>query len=398
MSDLRDIAEQSTLICIGAVSLVTGAATGIAAVAPPLAILAAVGIGRRGRNLSACTTTAIDTVFAQLSASRDFRADDVACARTALKDARGRIAVDPPALHETRKREEAGLARSLAEDLAGATGFKTDEEGARARAIFALEAALKCLLRQDEIDRDLTQTLLFELFRENGMVLTKLDTLLAGQDEMKAMLVQLLTERGGAQKARASGITDAALVELARRISSSVTDADTAFREPENAVEVAIRVQAEGAAGSNLGDVVDEVLRRAAALSAQGAYDEAGDAIDAALAREEAESAARQSRLLTSGIEAATLARRPERVAALLVRRLDLDAPPRPLRRPPHPLARVVRTRPRQGSRLRPQGRHRPRPPRPRPRAERGPSAAPPATASASHCGPSADASPAPPG
>jgi len=128
-----------------------------------------------------------------------------------------------------------------------------------------------------------------------------------------------------ATAARASGITGDALIGLARRIAADVADPAAAFRELENAVEVAIRVQAEGRQGSNLGDFVDEVLRRVAALAAQNQYDTAAREIDAALAQEQAESTARRIRLLAAGIAQDILRRDAGAVARRLVEKARLE-------------------------------------------------------------------------
>ncbi|MCA3562576.1 MAG: hypothetical protein IOC82_16285 [Aestuariivirga sp.] len=139
-------------------------------------------------------------------------------------------------------------------------------------------------------------------------------------------LTEMVAHLTRATAARASGITDDALIDLARRIAADVADPATAFRELENAVEIAIRVQAEGRQRSNLGNFVDEVLRRVAALSAKGQYDSAADEIDAALEQEQAESTARRLRLLDAGLKQDILRRDPESAARRLVQRADLEA------------------------------------------------------------------------
>ncbi|RVT83182.1 XRE family transcriptional regulator [Rhodobacteraceae bacterium CCMM004] len=136
----------------------------------------------------------------------------------------------------------------------------------------------------------------------------------------------MLSKIGAFVDAQAAGIPEATLIDLARRVREDVADADAALRELDRAVEIAVRVQREGAVGSNHADFVDAVLARVAELSRGGAYKQAGDEIDAALAREAEESAARAARLLDSGVEMAVLARDAPRAAALLVRRADHDA------------------------------------------------------------------------
>jgi tetratricopeptide (TPR) repeat protein len=140
--------------------------------------------------------------------------------------------------------------------------------------------------------------------------------------ELKAMVARIEQ----ATAARASGITDDALIGLARRIAADVADPAAAFRELENAVDIAIRVQAEGRQGSNLGDFVDEVLRRVAALAAHNQYDTAAQEIDAALEQEQADSTARRLRLLDAGIAQDILRRDPESAARRLIQKADLEA------------------------------------------------------------------------
>ncbi|MFN7595327.1 MAG: hypothetical protein ACK5PT_00930 [Cereibacter sp.] len=139
-------------------------------------------------------------------------------------------------------------------------------------------------------------------------------------------LTEMVAHLTRATAARASGITDDALIGLARRIAADVADPAAAFRELENAVDIAIRVQAEGRQGSNLGDFVDEVLRRVAALAAQNQYDTAAREIDAALEQEQAESTARRIRLLDAGIAQDILRRDPDSAARRLLLKADLEA------------------------------------------------------------------------
>jgi tetratricopeptide (TPR) repeat protein len=141
-------------------------------------------------------------------------------------------------------------------------------------------------------------------------------------DEQTRLLETIL-----ASTQRDPRLTEATFIELARRITDDASDFDTALRELERAVAVAIRVQEDGARGSNLGDFVDEVLRRAAELAAVSDFDGAGSEIDAALAREEAESTARRLRLLDAGLEQAILARDAARAADRVAARIALEVP-----------------------------------------------------------------------
>ncbi len=130
---------------------------------------------------------------------------------------------------------------------------------------------------------------------------------------------------GAADTLRAAGITENALIVLAQRVAADTDDVGQAWLELQNAMDVAVRVQADGKVSSNHGDFVDEVLKRVAELSAEGEYGSAADAIDAALAREEEETKARQGKLFDRGVEVALLDRDTKRAAKLLVRKADLE-------------------------------------------------------------------------
>lgn len=99
-----------------------------------------------------------------------------------------------------------------------------------------------------------------------------------------------------------------------------------AWRDLENAMEIAVKVQAEGRTISNHGDFVDKVLSRVAALPADGDYATASDSIDAALADAADAHLRRQTRLMDSGIKMALLDGNAVRAALLLIRKSDADA------------------------------------------------------------------------
>ena len=131
------------------------------------------------------------------------------------------------------------------------------------------------------------------------------------------------TQRSGDDvRLRDEGITEKAIVRLAQRIAVDVDDVGQAWLELQNAMDIAVRVQSEGAVRSNHGDFVDEVLARVAAFAKEGEYAAAGAAIDSALAQAEAQVA----RLLHSGVEVALLERDTAKAAALLLRKADGDA------------------------------------------------------------------------
>ncbi len=136
-----------------------------------------------------------------------------------------------------------------------------------------------------------------------------------------ALLAQSKSQ-GGYQRMLDEGITEKAIIRLARRIASETEDLGQAWTELENAIEIAVRVQQEGRVHSNHGDFVDEVLRRVAELSREGEYKVALSEIEEALAKQEAE----QVRLMSSGVEIALLDGDAAKAAELLVRKADLEA------------------------------------------------------------------------
>jgi plasmid maintenance system antidote protein VapI len=77
------------------------------------------------------------------------------------------------------------------------------------------------------------------------------------------MLQELLArsdQSGRADALREEGITEKAIIRLAQRISAETEDVGQAWLDLQNAMDIAVRVQSEGLAGSNHGDFVDAVL------------------------------------------------------------------------------------------------------------------------------------------
>jgi tetratricopeptide (TPR) repeat protein len=151
-----------------------------------------------------------------------------------------------------------------------------------------------------------------------------------GMEPMQwAIQRQLLAQTaitGATKRMFEEGVTEKAIIGLAQKIAAETENVGQAWVELQNAMEMAVRVQADGRVTSNQGGFVDEVLHRVAELSAEGEYGSAGDEIDAALSREEEESQARRMKLLARGVEVALLDRDTVRAAALVVWMADLDA------------------------------------------------------------------------
>ncbi len=74
-------------------------------------------------------------------------------------------------------------------------------------------------------------------------------------------VLEILRESGKSDTLRDEGITEKAIIRLAQRISAETDDVGQALLDLQNAMDIAVRVQAEGRSGSNEGDFVDRVLR-----------------------------------------------------------------------------------------------------------------------------------------
>ncbi|BBE73218.1 tetratricopeptide repeat protein [Oharaeibacter diazotrophicus] len=162
--------------------------------------------------------------------------------------------------------------------------------------------------------------------------------------EDRAMLAEILA-RMRAQDAPTlaaaaqAGIPEATIIEIARRILPTIEDSDSALRELEKAVAVAIRVAEEGRHGTNLGAFIDDILARVAALSREARFEAAIEVADDAFAAWEHEEVTRRAeeeerrarsreagtRLLRAAYDQAVLARDVRSAAERLVRIVDLE-------------------------------------------------------------------------
>ena len=153
----------------------------------------------------------------------------------------------------------------------------------------------------------------------------------ASVDAMPEKMVAIFEKKEEAQRAESAGVQRFVILQLAKRITN-VETIEQALIELDRAVEIAIKVQEEGARGSNSGAFVDEVLRRVAALSRRGLFDEAADEADNAFAQWQAEEQERRQtalqgglKLLDSSIEQNMLRRDAKAVARLEAQKIDLE-------------------------------------------------------------------------
>ena len=189
-----------------------------------------------------------------------------------------------------------------------------------------MQSSLRCQEYTDEATLDAYQALLTAVLTALLAPKTQSEANQAELLKRTRELLEIARESGKSDTLRDEGITEKAIIRLAQRISAETDDVGQAWLDLQNAMDIAVRVQAEGRSGSNEGDFVDRVLRQVAALAAEGEYATAGAEIEAALAEEDAAHKRRQSRLLDSGTELALLDGDAARAAALILRRADHDA------------------------------------------------------------------------
>jgi len=195
---------------------------------------------------------------------------------------------------------------------------RNDKDARLARKFLAdlTESAYRQLLAMPEFTASIAPAIWSDLMGQMDRVEDRLDigfdATAVQLDTIEGLLRTALATGEQAGTARASGITDTALVALASRIAADVHDVDQAYRELERAVDLAISVQHPKEPSLTLDHV--------AQLSAEGKYDDAGHAIDTALAKAEAAHRARIDDLLQAGLQQDLLRRDAAAAAARLVR------------------------------------------------------------------------------
>jgi len=142
-------------------------------------------------------------------------------------------------------------------------------------------------------------------------------------EALENLLVASLQATGQDGAALGSGVSEKALIQLAQRIATDVQDPAQAIKELEYAVDLAVTVQRNAASGAGTDD---PVLDRVGHLSADGAFSEAADTLEQALAHEEAAHLARSTQLLNAAIEQDILRRDPVAGAGHILRLLDAQA------------------------------------------------------------------------
>ena len=167
-------------------------------------------------------------------------------------------------------------------------------------------------------------------------ILLTLDLVIAGNaahavtheklDEQSGLLRNLLA--AVQPKANAQNVTDVALIELARRVAEKVGDQVQALATLELAIDELVSLRDAAARGTNLGNLIDEALRRAVAYNEQGRFDEAAKVLADEYARLQAkEDELRQGKLtiVESAINQARLQVDADEAARWVIERLTLE-------------------------------------------------------------------------
>lgn len=302
-----ELAEHGTGFCVAAAGMVMSGAVG-GAVLVPMAVLTAMGLQRIASCDGATVRRARDSVIAALRDSHEITEEDAHIARDLLKDSRRLITFDPPAMVEAARSGNLGAA--LMQAVLDGETLRDQSEGVLRALSLTLRTTFEAFRNVQSYQGAFTQEIVLTLLREHGVVVQRLEQIAEKQtteveraEARHQEQMAFLRQSDEFRRMREGGITEKAIIELARRIDERISDPAAAWAQFQSLVDVALRVQTEGRTGSNQGDFVSAVLAEVADLSRDGRHDEASESIDEALAREEAESAARKLRLLEAGIE-----------------------------------------------------------------------------------------------
>jgi len=195
MSNVKDIAEQGTAFCAAALPFIvtSPAASGLAAVAAPVAVLTAIGYtiwkscGRR-----ACDRASA-AALAQLQAHPDFAPEDLTRAALLLKEAQRPVDLSAATLREAAATED--FNRSIALRLTGALA-EPDDHALRAILMPVFLAAIATCRRDADFHRDLTQDLLIDAARQNGLQLQLLQRIAARTEATQRAVADIGAQLG----------------------------------------------------------------------------------------------------------------------------------------------------------------------------------------------------------
>ncbi len=335
MATLKEIAERAAAIGVGAYVLATtGVATGPAV---PLAGLAgmAASTGLAARRSS--NDRAAQASLAMLEAVPEFAGANLARVEALLMDRTRDVDLGPAALIDAARAadhgQRDGFATTLVAGLMAGIATEPGEERERRLVEAALVASLRCLLADPAMQERLQATLLLQALRDQFAALGMLADIARVQRVEAALaaarhaeMMDHLRQSDEFRRMRAAGITETAIAALYERAGVLAAEPDEQWRQFHAWVESALRLQAEAAAGTNLGAWVDRVIDKAAALARGGDVRAAAESVEAALAAEAEETRARQLRLIDTALQHRLLIPDPEGAGDLILRTADLEA------------------------------------------------------------------------
>ncbi|MEM6728120.1 MAG: helix-turn-helix transcriptional regulator [Pseudomonadota bacterium] len=145
------------------------------------------------------------------------------------------------------------------------------------------------------------------------------------QDARADRLLEEAETTGNYARLTEAGISEDAIIALAQTASDNVPDLAAAWTQIQELIPIALRIQEEDRTRSNHPDFIEDVLREAAALARTRDYAKGIDRLTAALKEEQAETKAKQVRLLDRAIDLARLDGDAERAAELIIKKADVE-------------------------------------------------------------------------
>ena len=167
MGGRAEFAERVVALGAGAFALAVPAAAGIALLAPPIAGLVAMGLSLISSSNKRAMKKAVSDTLGAMERAGEFRAEDVSRALALLTDEKATILLSPTDLADAAKNEDfdGDLARRLAGSLVG----RSDPLHPVLDAAF--RASIAVLRRDETFHKGLTQALLLDAARKNGLQL-----------------------------------------------------------------------------------------------------------------------------------------------------------------------------------------------------------------------------------
>lgn len=167
----RDVAEQVALLCTGTIGLITGTPPPAMGVVVPLVKLFRIGHDLRQRGVDRTFRTASAAAAETLSASHDFTPADLDRAKGLLEGLSLKTTLHPGDLHTAAAMGVDGFDRALAEHVIRVIPFEADDTGAREVIRLAVEAGFAACNRDPDYREGLTQALVIEVARAQGVAL-----------------------------------------------------------------------------------------------------------------------------------------------------------------------------------------------------------------------------------